>query len=176
MSSSDRKGVLSRRRILIGLGALPLAGCIRPMYGPAASTGGSTANELRAIDIAPIRDRFGHYLGEDLRFALHGGDPASQWKYRLEVTVTRSVVTPIVDTETGRADVATMRAEAFFKLMRYEGGPILVDGRATGSSSYDRLTQRYAGLRAGVDSEKRIAETIADQIRTRLAAYFSTKS
>ena len=176
MSSSDRKHGMSRRFIVAGLTAWPLAACMRPMYGTAVSTGGSTAAELRAIDIVEIKDRIGHYLGEDLRFALHGGDPASQWKYRLEVTVTRSVVTPIVDTETGRADVATMRAEAFFKLMKYEGGPVLVDGRATGSSSYDRLTQRYAGLRAGVDSEKRIAETIADQIRTRLAAYFMTKS
>ena len=53
---------------------------------------------------------------------------------------------------------------------------MLYEGRATGSASFDRLTQRYAGMRAGVDSEKRIAETLADQIRTRLAAYFASKS
>lgn len=176
MSSSDRKAVLSRRHLLIGLGTLPLAGCIKPMYGTNTMSGGNTASELRAIDVIPAKERFGHYLTEDLRFALHGGDPASNWKYRLELTINRSVVTPIIDTETGRADVATMRAEAYFRLLPYEGGPVLVDGRATGSASYDRLTQRYAGLRAGVNSERRISETIADQIRTRLAAYFAAKS
>jgi LPS-assembly lipoprotein len=175
MSSSDRKTVLSRRALLVSFAALPLGGCLRPMYGSASVASGSAGSELAAIDVVPIGERLGHYLTEDLRFALHGGTPASQWRYRLEVTIVRSVVTPIVDTQTGRADVATTRGEAFFKLTAYEGGPILVDGRATGSASYDRLTQRYAGMRAGVDSEKRIAETIADQIRTRLAAYFADK-
>lgn len=175
MSSSDSKSSPSRRLFVMGLGALPLAGCIKPLYGPTATTGGNTAAELRAIDVVPAKERFGHYVTEDLRFALHGGDPSPNWKYRLETTINRSVVTPIVDSETGRADVATMRAEVYFRLLPYEGGTVLVDGRATGSASYDRLTQRYAGLRAGINSEQRISETIADQIRLRLAAYFSSK-
>ena len=174
MSSSETKA-LSRRAALVSLLGLPLAACIRPMYGPSASGDASTAEKLASIDVAPIPERFGHYLAEDLRFALHGGNAATTFRYRLEVMVTRSVVTPIVDTQTGRADVATTRGEAYFKLLKYEGGPVLIDGRATGSASYDRLTQRYAGLRAGVDSEKRIAEELADQIRTRLAAYFTAQ-
>lgn len=176
MSSSNRTAPVSRRAFLIGLTALPMAGCIRPMYATVDSKGASTNAQLAAVDIKPVPERFGHYLTEDLRFAFQGGNPAAQMKYRLEVTVTRSVVTPIIDTSTGRADVATMRADAYFRLLPYEGGPVIVDGRATGSASYDRLTQRYAGLRAGVDSEKRIAETIAEQIQTRIAAYFATKS
>ena len=161
MSSSDRSGPVSRRLFLVALAGVPLAGCIRPMYATVDSKGAVTNSQLAAIDIKPVPERFGHYLTEDLRFAFHGGDPAPQMKYRLEVTVTRSVVTPIIDTSTGRADVATMRAEAYFRLLPYEGGTVLVDGRATGSASFDRLTQRYAGLRAGIDSEKRIAETLA---------------
>ena len=176
MSSSDRSGPVSRRLFLVALAGVPLAGCIRPMYTTVDSKGAVTNSQLAAIDIKPVPERFGHYLTEDLRFAFHGGDPAPQMKYRLEVTVTRSVVTPIIDTSTGRADVATMRAEAYFRLLPYEGGTVLVDGRATGSASFDRLTQRYAGLRAGIDSEKRIAETLAEQIQTRIAAYFATKS
>lgn len=174
MSWSEAKD-LSRRAVLVTLLSLPLAACMRPMYGPAASGDKTVAEQLASIDIAPIPERFGHYLAEDLRFALHGGNASSNPRYRLEVTVTRSVVTPIIDTQTGRADVATTRGEAYFRLLKYEGGPVLIDGRATGSASYDRLTQRYAGLRAGVDSEKRIAEELADQIRTRLAAYFTAQ-
>lgn len=176
MSSSDRSYRPSRRLMLTSLAALSLAGCIRPMYGPASVASGTAGGELAAIDVEPIKNRLGHYLTEDLRFALHGGNPASQWRYKLNVTITRSVVTPIIDTSTGRADVATTRGDAFFQLRAYEGGPVLYEGRATGSASFDRLTQRYAGMRAGVDSEKRIAETLADQIRTRLAAYFASKS
>lgn len=176
MSSSDRSLHRSRRFILLGLSALALAGCIRPMYGPASVASGSAGNEMAAIDVEPIKERLGHYLTEDLRFALHGGNPASQWRYKLNVTITRSVVTPIVDTATGRADVATTRGDAFFQLRAYEGGPVLYEGRATGTASYDRLTQRYAGMRAGIDSEKRIAEALADQIRTRIASYFASKS
>lgn len=174
MSSSDRS--LSRRVLLLSLAALPLGGCIRPMYGAGAAGGGGSGSELAAIDVEPMKDRIGHYLTEDLRFALHGGNPASQWRYKLNVTIAQSVVTPVIDTATGRADVAITRGEALFELRAYEGGPILYQGRVTGAASYDRLTQRYAGLRAGIDSEKRIAESIADQIRTRLAAYFASKS
>lgn len=176
MSSSDHDLRLSRRGFLTALFAVPLAGCIKPMYGTMGSGAGTTQAQLAAVDIVAIPERIGHYLSEDLRFAFHGGAPASSFKYRLEVSVTRSVVTPIIDTATGRADVATMRAEAYFKLLPYEGGPVLVDGRATGSASYDRLTQRYSGLRAGIDSEKRISETIAEQIQARVAAYFALKS
>ena len=122
MSSSDRSGPVSRRLFLVALAGVPLAGCIRPMYATVDSKGAVTNSQLAAIDIKPVPERFGHYLTEDLRFAFHGGDPAPQMKYRLEVTVTRSVVTPIIDTSTGRADVATMRAEAYsgFCLMRAE--------------------------------------------------------
>lgn len=177
MSSSDRGKIALRRLLIMGLAALPLAGCMRPMYANLSTGPSTTPTQLAAIDIVPIKERFGHYLTEDLRFAFHGGNPAPEFKYRLEVTVTRSVVTPIIDTATGRADVATMRAEAYFRLLPYEGSTnVLVDGRATGSASYDRLTQRYAGVRAGIDSEKRIAETLAEQIQTRIAAYFSSKS
>lgn len=176
MSSSDRRVSPMRRWLLIGALTMPLSACMRPMYATVASGPNTTPKQLAAVDIAPIKERFGHYLTEDLRFAFHGGDPAPDFKYRLEVTVTRSVVTPIIDTATGRADVATMRAEAYFRLLPYEGGDVLVDGRATGSASYDRLTQRYAGVRAGIDSEKRVAETLAEQIQTRIAAYFSAKS
>jgi LPS-assembly lipoprotein len=176
MSSSDNSGPISRRAILMTLAGLPLAGCVRPMYATIDSKGTVTNSQLAAIDIKPIPERFGHFLTEDLRFAFHGGSPAATMKYRLEITLTRSVVTPIIDTSTGRADVATMRADAYFRLLPYEGGTVLVDGRATGSASFDRLTQRYAGLRAGIDSEKRVAETLAEQIQTRIAAYFATKS
>ncbi len=41
----------------------------QPLYGP-LSAGGDVAGELQAIEVSPIPNRLGHYLGNELIFAL----------------------------------------------------------------------------------------------------------
>jgi LPS-assembly lipoprotein len=40
---------------------------------------------------------------------------------------------------------------------------------------YDRSTQRLSNVRAARDAEIRNAKTLADQIRTRIAAFLATR-
>ena len=63
-----------RSRGLVVLAALTLAcglsGCFQPLYSEAAHPG--LVEDLRAIEVAPIKDRIGHYLADNLTTDLNG--------------------------------------------------------------------------------------------------------
>lgn len=171
MSWSD----VTRRAALAGLAALPLGGCLRPLYGPTAMGGADMAAELRAIAVDPIPDRFGHYLGNELIFALNGTGTPGPVKYRLLAAVTSRVQTPIIDTVTSRASAATVWAEATYIVTPAAGGAPVAQGKVSSVADYDRFAQRYANIRAARDAEIRAAKSLADQIRLRIAADFAGK-
>lgn len=161
-----------------GIVSLGLAGCFQPLYGPSAS-GASVGAALAAIDVAPIADRLGqerigYYLQQELRFDLGGGVPVEK-RYRLELSVSQSIVSPIVDTATGRADSATLVSSVTYVLKPLGGESTVTQGTAVASATYDRNPQRFASVRAARDAEIRIAKTIADQIRVRLATALSSR-
>jgi LPS-assembly lipoprotein len=168
MSSSE--AFPSRRALLALGGALALGGCIEPMYGPTAGGGRDMAEELRAIAVDPIPERFGHYLGNELIFQLNGTGTPGPVKYRLLVTFVNRVQTPILDTVTGRADSATVWAEVNYTLTPAAGGRPVAEGKASAVADYDRSAARFANLRAARDAEIRAAKSLADQLRLRIAA------
>ncbi|HUB64958.1 MAG TPA: LPS assembly lipoprotein LptE [Methylocella sp.] len=154
--------------------ALALSGCLQPLYGP-LSAGGDVASELQAIAIDPIPNRLGHYLGNELIFALNGTGSHVPAKYRLTVAVTEAVQTPLIDTVTGYPTAANVVVTADYTLVPVQGGEPIAKGQVTTLASYDRTSQRFANLRAARDSEIRDAKTLADQLRTRIAAAFSAR-
>ncbi|MFN3890018.1 MAG: LPS assembly lipoprotein LptE [Beijerinckiaceae bacterium] len=137
------------------------------MYG--GSAGQALVQDLRGIKVEPIPDRIGHYLGNDLIFALNGtGEPVAP-KYRLVVNVRQRVQAPLVDTVSGRATSGMLLVDADYRLLPVAGGPAVASGVAFVTASYDRSSQRFANLRAARDAEIRAARSLAEQIQTRLA-------
>jgi LPS-assembly lipoprotein len=151
-----------------------LSGCIRPLYGP-LSEGGDVAGELQAIVIDPIPNRLGHYLGNELIFGLNGTGSHVPPKYRLTVTVSESSQTPLIDTVTGYPTAGNIVTNAAYTLVPVQGGEPIAKGQVTAVASYDRTSQRFADIRAARDAEIRDAKTLADQIRTRIAAAFAAR-
>lgn len=166
------------RRVLWGLClfllAAPLAGCIQPLYGPAAVGGSSVEAEMQAISVQPIPDRLGHYLESELVFALNGTGSHVPPHYKLFIKVYEGVQAPLLDTVTGQASAANVLVSAYFHLDPSAGGPSIFTGTETVVASYDRTAQRFASVRASRDAEIRDAERLADQLRTRIAAFFAT--
>ncbi len=158
---------------VLALLALPLAGCFQPLYGPAFD-GGSVASEMQTIAVEPIKDRLGHYLENELIFAFNGTGSHVEPRYRLYVTLSEGVQTPLIDTVTGQASAANVLVTASFHLNQAGGGPIIYKDTATVVASYDRSTNRFASVRAARDAEIRDAERLADEIRTRIAAVLAT--
>jgi LPS-assembly lipoprotein len=155
-------------RLVAGLAALGLSGCIEPMYGPLSSNPELPA-QLASIEVAPIPERMGHYVRNELIFDLNGTGAAFSPRYRLDVRLGEQVRTPIVDTVTGRATSASVVIKADYRLVTIPDGVVVTEGSAMALASYDRFSNRLANVRAARDGEIRDARVIADSIRTRLA-------
>jgi LPS-assembly lipoprotein len=150
-----------------------LAGCFQPLYGEASHPG--LVDDLRAIEVAPIRDRIGHYLADNLITDLNGTGQTPSPKYRLTVTVSLITTTPTVSSLTNVATSATVSGEAHYTLNKLDGGAEVLSGVATAFAAYDRSQQRYSDLRADRDAQIRLARALSFQISQRLAAELAAK-
>ena len=166
-----RSGVRSHSGALLAGG---LTGCFQPLYSEAAHPG--LVEDLRAIEVAPIKDRIGHYLGDYLTTALNGTGQTPPPKYRLTVTVGLGTGTPTVNSELNVATSATLTGEATYTLNKIDGGAEVLKSNATAAAAYDRTQDRYADLRAARDAEIRIARALSQEISIRLASALAGKS
>ncbi len=176
MSSSK---FLARLALVAGL-SLGLSACFKPMYGPTAS-GESLQTVLASIDVPEIdwpdnQAVMGHYLRSELVYLLNGSGSATPKRYVLKMSLSRSLSTPIVDSDSGRASSAIVGGTLTYTLTNRDGSQVITQGTATNSASYDRYQQRFATVRAGRDAEIRLAKALAEQVKTRLAATLSAGS
>jgi LPS-assembly lipoprotein len=177
MSSLDR---VSLRLTFVAVLALALAGCFRPLYGPTAS-GERIDAVMAAIEVEPIasaaaHERLTHYLRSELVFDLNGSGTQAQKRYKLSLAYAQRLQSPIVDTSTGRAQSANVIGEATYTLTTWDGERTLTSGKVTGFVTYDRNSQRFATIRASRDADIRLAEMLAEQIKTRIAAALAGQS
>lgn len=152
-----------------------MAGCFRPLYAEAPTGGTSVQAALAAVDVAPVPDRMGHYLRQELMFELDGSGNPPPKTYRLKVNMSTNIATALVDSYQ-RADSATLQGTATYELVTISDNKKVAEGRAVSSTSYDRSSQRYATVRAARDAEIRLAKVLAEQIRVRIAAAIAAKS
>ena len=167
----------SRRSFIWALGLTAvfsplLAGCqFQPLYG--SSPGGESLKDaMKSVVIAPIPGRVGQRLRNELIFANTGGGYAGKPKYRLQIAI-REHITAILVERTGDAEGQLYNLDASFKLFRIGGDKALLEGESTSRAAYDKFEQIFANTRARIDAENRAARTIADGIKTRIAAFLS---
>ena len=149
------------------------AGCFQPLYGEAAHPG--LVQAMREVEVAPVPERIGHYLTDDLISRMNGSGETPKPRYRLTIKLTKGVQTPTIQSQIQQADSATVTGTALFTLTRIDGDTDkpLFAGSATSSAVYDRTLQSYADLRANRDAELRVAKSLADEIELRVAAALS---
>jgi LPS-assembly lipoprotein len=177
MSSFDHRP--NRRKFafaaIVWLPALLLAGCLQPVYGPLSEGGGNMAAELQTIAVDPIANRIGHYLVDELIFALNGTGSQVIPKYHLIITIRETTGTPLIDTVSGYPTSSTVLVAADYRLVPVAGGNPIT-GTVSVAASYDRTSQRYADVRAARDAEIRDARSLAEIIRTQLVAALANRS
>lgn len=174
--SSHKQGRFMRRTVLafaIAAGALVAGGC-QPLYGPTVS-GVSLESELQAIEVKPAPDRIGHYIVNELTFALNGTGTKVAPKYRLTILVKERAQSPLIDTVVGRASSATVLVDAYYELERIGSDNLVAKGSVFVTQSYDRTSQRLSNVRAARDAEIRDAKELARQIRDRIALTLSSR-
>lgn len=171
------KGV-SRRAVLAGTGA-SLAGCgFRPLYAPAANGGpGPAEAEMAAVWVPVIPERSGQVLRQALQQRLEGAGTGVAKKYALAVTFGIYVDALAIRPDT-TATYVRMTGTAPWNLTTVGLKPQpVISGQAQAVNGYDILDQQYfAAMIENDTSIRRLAETLADQIVTRLAIYFRRKA
>jgi LPS-assembly lipoprotein len=168
------------RRLVLRCGAaavfaLLLAGCgFRPLYqGPEPAAGAvSVGTELAAVEIAPIPDRVGQLVRNDLLYHTRGREDGGAADYRLDVRLIESISELAVES-TGFATRSNLRLSAVYTLIDLGTGRRLVNGRSRAISSYNIVDASFSTLTAQNAARERAAARVAEDIRARLAAYFA---
>lgn len=167
--------------IILGLS---LAGCgFQPLNSsntnPAAGASGaqirsnSTLSELSAIRIAPLSDRPGQEMHNLLRDRLNPSGQPSAPKYQLELRLTESIRELAFESDE-TATRADLSITANYRLRRVDTQKILHTGQSRSISSYNILERQFASTISESDARSRTLRDIADDIRIRLGAYFSS--
>ncbi len=170
-------------RLLLALTLAGLtAGCFQPLYGDKAVGGSGIVEKLSAVEVAPIDSpngtrlaRVGVEVRNGLIYELTGGGTAAPTNYRLDIKLASTNLQVIVDINTARPEIQNYGIDAIYTLVDVTTGKPVIKGATFSRVSYDipGQQQRFAGDRALRDAENRAAKVIAENIRSRLASYFT---
>jgi LPS-assembly lipoprotein len=154
-------------------------GCgFRPLYATDAVAGDAASpaarEELAATEVAPISDRPGQLLRNELLFLLEASGEAAAPRYSLGVGLTETLTTLAVQI-TGLATRANLRLNARYALTDLATGQILMQGQAEALGSYDLLDNEFATLIAARHTREQAAKRLARVLHTRLAAFYGTR-
>jgi LPS-assembly lipoprotein len=166
--------------LAVALLAAAAGGCsFQPMYAqaPLFGSGPSLRDALRDVEVAKIDGRIGNELRNDLIYELTGGEGNQHnAPYRLTLVANVSSFNPIIDTESGRPVAQMVSFDVTYRLHDVVKDRTVLTEQALARVSIDRSQQRYANLRALRDAENRAAKVVAEQIRSRLASFFLTRT
>jgi LPS-assembly lipoprotein len=169
--------------LALSLAALTSA-CFQPLYSEQTVAGRPGLVEaLRGVDVAQIaapsgtsEARMAVEIRNALLFDLTGGGAGSQPTHRLTVHMATTRSSVIVDVNTIRPDIENYGINVRYSLMDLRTRQEVFAGNTFSRVSYDipGQQQRFARARGLRDAENRAGKVIAENIRTRLAAYFAS--
>jgi LPS-assembly lipoprotein len=155
----------------IAISACSEAAGFRPLYGPSAS-GGHVSEQLKQVDFAPIPGRVGQRIRNELIFQTTGGGNPLPPTHRLEVVLNENLTSTLVNVQ-GEAAGQIYSVQASFRLLDMKEKKVVFQGTSHARAGFERFESIYSNVRAREDAENRAARTIADDVKTRLAAYLS---
>lgn len=162
-----------RRRGATLLLALALAGCgFQPLYGARERGGPGSVEALTQISVDPIPDRIGQILRNNLvdRFNPRGEPDRARYRLAVKVIVSKEGLAITKDESITRFN---LRITAIFALLEADSGKELHRGIARTIAAYNVVDSQFATLSAEKDAEARAARELSDDLRTRLAVYFT---
>jgi len=158
--------------------ALALAGCgFQPMYqggygGGESARGSTNIAELSQVRIAPIGERIGQQLHNELRNLLNPNGQPGDPVYRLTISLDQSERRSNLGSDAIGTRVVN-QITANWRLLQSGTGQRVFAGQARSFTSYDVLDQPYATLAAERDATERGLRQIARRIQNQVAAYLA---
>jgi len=159
-----------------------LAGCFQPLYGDhSIGAGPSIKAALSSVDVSQIpapsgtpEARIAVDIRNSLLFNLSGGSDPKLPAYRLNIQMSSTRLTVIVDLTSARPELENYGLNASYNLVEVKTGRVVLSDVTFARVSYDipGQEQRFARARGLRDAENRAGQVIAEAIKNRLASYF----
>ncbi|QOG16065.1 MULTISPECIES: LPS assembly lipoprotein LptE [Bradyrhizobium] len=178
---SARIRIAARLVAVAALAALT-AGCFQPMYAERTDGTPGLREKLMGVELPPIAKpnasreaRVGVEVRNALAFKLYGTATGMPPTHRLDIRFTSSKSSLLVDPNTALPTSENYGIDAQYNLIEVATGKSVMTGTTFSRVSYDMpgSYQRFARNRAVRDAEDRAANEIAENITTRLAAFFT---
>src|SRR4030088_342055 len=178
--SLARPRIAARLLAVAALAALT-AGCFQPMY--AEHTDGTPAlrEKLMGVELPPVdkpnasrEARIGVEIRNALAFKLYGNATGMPPTHRLVLRFSTTRTPLKIEPNTALPPTENHGIDAQYNLIEIASNKSVMTGTTFSRVSYDipGQLQRFARSRAFRDAEDRAAQEIAENIQTRLAAFF----
>ena len=157
------------------------AGCFQPMYAEHANGTPALREKLMGVELPPVdkpnasrEARIGVEIRNALAFKLYGNATGMPPTHRLVLRFNTSRSSLIIDPNTALPSSENYGIDAQYNLIEIASNKSVMTGTTFSRVSYDMpgSYQRFARSRAFRDAEDRAAQEIAENIQTRLAAFF----
>lgn len=168
----------SFKRIAILSVCIAVSACgFRPLYAPPAEdvSGGSVYafEELKAVEVALLPDRDGQYLRNKLVRLLQPEGRARVTKYGLQVSFSENKSSLDVQ-QSAVATRANLSVTANFSLVALSDGRAVHTGNVRATGGYNIFDSEFQTLIAEQGARERALDSIAEQIRIRIATALTT--
>ncbi len=171
---------LNARNLAIFMMVFGLTACgFRPLYAPPAADG-ADADDVYAFDvfrsvaINNIPDREGQYLHNQLTKLLHPHGADAQRFYNLSISLSESERNLAVR-KSSIATRANLTVRGIYSLLDKRTGEVVAKGNTSVTSGYNIFDSEYQSLSALNGARFRALDSLAQQIRIRLATDLSVK-
>jgi LPS-assembly lipoprotein len=152
--------------------SLLVSGCsYRPLYGT-GSEGKGVAVALSGIGVEEQKTRAGQIVRNNL-ISSFGNDGSAKFVLRLVPDEKTQQVSSLSSQKLSRQ---RYRLNVKYELADAQNGEAVATGSSFSNVSYDTVEQPIADLRAAESARERAAREVAEDIRLRLAAHFSSSN
>lgn len=161
---------------LVALFGLQACNNLRPLYGTnGVEEQSSVVTELSNIQIPEPKNRIQQLIRNNLISAMSPPGREGDGRYTLIIVPTDDEFDLVIQRNT---DVSrrSYRLKVAFSLRDGASGRKIYSGSTFSEVSYDKITSEFANLQAKTNAQERAALQVSQDIRTRLAAYFATRS
>lgn len=154
------------------LASAMLAGCTsyRPLYGSNGASAG-VADQLSGIEVAEQKTRAGQLVRNELMSVMRGGGARNYVLELLPEETTKKVSDPVGQ----KLERYRYTLKMKYALRQPGSNEALAGGSAFSNVSYDTVEQPVSDLQAAENAKLRASKEVSEEIRMRLAAYFSSR-
>ena len=172
---------IAARCLAVAALAALTAGCFQPMYAEHANGTPALREKLMGVELPPVdkpnasrEARIGVEIRNALAFKLYGNATGMPPTHRLVLRFNTSRSSLIIDPNTALPSSENYGIDAQYNLIEIASNKSVMTGTTFSRVSYDMpgSYQRFARSRAFRDAEDRASQEIAENIQTRLAAFF----